>query len=912
MAERLRALAAPGEVVISDATKRLAAGYFDYIDLGIVSAKGFDEGVKAWRVVVDLPIVSRFEAQHVLAGPNEIVGRAEELARLSDALTSSLSGQGQAVCLLGDAGIGKSRLARAAMEAAARNGAATLTIDCVPKAGNTPLFPIGALLRRAANIEPTSSDAEQRTLARQLLARLLPPADVPDALIYLAPLLGLGVVALPANVGPGEVREQTISILVRMLNGLATEQPIAVLCEDLHWADDTTLSVLERVCSTIDHLPLLLLITTRPTTGRPQIDFPELAVVELQPLDPATAADLVRSLAKTATLSDESVRHIVERCEGVPLVIEEVTRSTLEAAIHPEDTAAGVPSSGEVPPPLQLVVESRLGRLPELATIARSASVLGREFSVRLLNKMMPNAAKADLDASIKSLSREGLFSRIDSNRSDHAQFKHAMICEAVYNTLLRGDRRRLHSKAADVLLEDYSNALVVSPDVLAGHLHAAMRFDEAMRVRLAASKDAASQGAYVESEGHCVAALTLVDEMTDPEERRTLEFQLLIQLGVALTGEQGYSAPVVEDAYRRARAICGDSAEAEMLYPVMRGLATINLVRGDLATAHDLALQGMQLAEQSTRTEFRLDAMSVLSYTSFYFGTLEECRGWICRCLDLYQAEQGDRLTYPVPQDAATAAIALLPTVAWLMGDWQAAEKAVADGMAHVERRDHDFDRALLHCWIAGARFTQRRYAEALEQAEIAAKLSQRHGYREWYGIGTLMGLLAQAMLSGDGQAVSLASAVYGAFASEGVGLNASYYLWGLARGQARAGDAGAARQSLLEAFKRAEASQETRWNAELMILQVELDPDEENATRLLAEALALADEQGAIATALRAAVAIALQSHPASPMAEYARAMLDLLDGSSADPGDGDWMPQGLGTLRGMLGRAQPHETS
>ena len=178
---------------------------------------------------------------------------------------------------------------------------------------------------------------------------------------------------------------------------------------------------------------------------------------------------------------------------------------------------------------------------------------------------------------------------------------------------------------------------------------------------------------------------------------RTALQFRLLIQLGVAWTGRHGYSAPVVEDAYRRAQVVCGDSAEAEMLYPIMRGLATVNLVRGDLATAYDLSIQGLQLAEQSKRLEFRIDAMSVLCYTAFYYGRLADCREWIERCLELYRAEHGERLTYPVPQDAGTAAIALLPTVAWLLGDAQGAEQAVHDGLAHVERLDRDFDRALL-----------------------------------------------------------------------------------------------------------------------------------------------------------------------------------------------------------------------
>ena len=174
LAERLRALAEPGQVVIADATQRLAAGFFRYDDLGLVPVKGFQEGVRAWRVVGESSVPSRFEARRLEASPVEIVGRSNALARLAEAWDRAMSGHGQAVCLVGEAGIGKSRLARAALDAAARDGATVLSIDCMPSTGNTPLFPIAVLLRRTANIASTASEAEKRAQAERLLARALP------------------------------------------------------------------------------------------------------------------------------------------------------------------------------------------------------------------------------------------------------------------------------------------------------------------------------------------------------------------------------------------------------------------------------------------------------------------------------------------------------------------------------------------------------------------------------------------------------------------------------------------------------------------------------------------------------------------------------------------------------------------
>jgi class 3 adenylate cyclase len=901
MAERLRALADPGQVVIADATKRLAGGFFHYHDLGVLPAKGFDEGVRGWRVAGALPVASRFEAQRFDPSHGGIVGRADTLAQLADAWSSSLTGVGQAVCLVGDAGIGKSRLALAALEDATRDGALTLKIDCSPSAGNTPMFPIAVLLRRTAHIAPTSSEEEKRSLAHQLLARLLPADEVPAALTYLGPLFGLESAAVPADVGPAEVRDKMISTVVQIIIGLAAERPLALLCEDLHWVDDTTAKVIERVAQEIARLPALMIITTRPISEEAPLVLSTCATIVLYPLDPSTAAQLVRSIAKGAALADDTVRQIVDRCEGVPLVLEEVTRSALEAANPRDDAGAAARSDGNLPAPLQLVVQSRLDRWPQFIPIVQSASVLGREFPVRLLQKM--GARESEVTEAISVLTREGLFDKPDLGPRDRARFKHVMICEAVYNTLLGSNRQRLHSAIADILSHEHKGTPDAAPDVVAEHLRKARRFTEAARVRLGASSDTAARGAYVETEGHCVAALAIVDEISDPAERTSLEFRLLIQLGVALTGQHGYSAAAAEDTYRRALALCGDSAEAEMLYPIMRGLAAINLVRGNLPAAYDLAQQGLKLADQSKRVEFRLDAFGMLCFTTLYYTRLEDCLDFIKRCLELYRAEQGHRLTYPVPQDAGTTALCLLPTVMWLLGDSQASDEAIRDGLAHIGLLNRDFDGAMFHCWIAGTRITQRRYAEAIKHAGIAAEMAQRNGYSEWHAHALMLGFTAQAASNGDPQAIAHATATYEAFLGAGVNVNAPHYLWGIALGHVQAGDTQNAQRRIAEAFTHAERTRELRMNAELLILQAEIDPNDSNATQMLDRALALADEEGAVATALRAAAVIALRSKGDEARREYAQATLDMLEGRSPYPAQRDWMRDRLTTLRPTL---------
>lgn len=905
MAERLKTVAEPGHVVIDDSTRRLAKSFFAYRDLGIQSAKGFEHGLQAWSVLGETQVFSRFEAQRFDKSRGEIIGRIDELAALADSWSKSLEGKGQVVLLGGDAGMGKSRLAKAVLDMALRDQATRLEIDCTPSTRNSPLFPVGVLLRRCAGIGAGASETDKAEAAKQFLAGLLGENGLPDGGTSLAPLFGLAAPSTASDTTPEAVREHTISAVVHVLRAFATRGPLVFLCEDLHWADDTTATVLQRFAEGTGALPAMLIATARSKSDI-SIDAKkfEFAYKEifLEPLSGSTAADLVRSVAKGTDLSTSLIQEIVSRCEGVPLILEEVTRGTLETAMRGEAVSFPASSHGLVPTPLQLVVESRLERWQQHKTIVQAASVLGREFSVGLLKQLLPDRGSDVADA-ISLLTQYGLFTPHATGSNDRARFTHAMIRDAVYQTLLRDDRRDLHSRVADTLSTGYPASPDAAPDDLAQHLFEATRFEESIHIRLAASSGTVARGAYVETEGHCEAALKFIDEIKNDAKRRELQFRLLIQLGVALTGRHGYSAPQVEIAYRRAREVCGETAQAEMLFPIMRGLTAFNLVRGNLAAGYELSLQSMEIAEQSNRAEFRIDAMSVHCYATMYYRSLEESRSWIKRCLALYREEGGEKLTYPVPNDPATAAFAILPTIEWLLGDSQAAEDAIRHGLEHVDRPNRDFDKAYMYAWVAGVRFTQRRYAQSGEAARKALEIAQKHGYKEWYVTGYLLDRLARAAEQAAPDALKEAFDTCMALAGEGVGLNASWYLWALARGYKVAGVEAVAGQLIEQAFARAQASEETRMDAELLVFKAELEPDATKAMDLLASALKLADKQGSIANALRAAAALVMRSSHKAAAGELALSTLALMDGKAEYPAQHGWMGERLEALRQVL---------
>jgi class 3 adenylate cyclase len=910
-AERLKTAAAPGQVLIADDTRHLVRNFFEYEDLGSLPLKGFDGLTRVWRVVRATSVVSRFAAQRSVETPIAIVGREAALTRLSAAWADARAGRGSAVCLVGDAGNGKSRLARVALESAKRDRAVVLEVDCSPSTGNTPLQPVGVLLQRMAGIVAGASEDEKTAAATQLLTRLLSEPEIREALLYLGPLFGLQSTPIPLNRTREQVRAQTIATIVAMFRALAVQSPVAFLCEDLHWADDTTAQVVQDVGQMIEDLRAILVITRWPKAVTP-VDLDSVTAtfttIAVEPLPADIAADLVRAVAGDS-LSSERVGSIVSRCGGVPLLLEEVTHSILEE----EDVRATFPRTAPlpasaVPPELQLVVESRLGRWPNLKSIVEAASVLGREFPVSLLEAMEPGRNNLVAEA-LTVFTDHGLFAPAVPDGHDRAAFKHALIRDAVYETLVSKEYLRgLHSRAADAL-RGHLGTPDASPDVLAQHLRIAARLSEAITVRLAAAEDTFKRGAYVEAKGHCEAADTLIEEVSDTASTKGDAFRLCVLRGMVGAGIHGYSAEPVTIAYRAAERMFDDTRGPDLRYPVIRGLATAHLVRGDLATAYRYSLDGLDLAERSNRPDYRIDAMSVLSYTTLYFGRLEDCRSWIEHCLDLYDSDAGETFRYPVPQDAKTAALALLPTAAWLLGDAGGAEEAIERGLTHVDRLGREFDKALLHGWIAGTRFTQRRYGEALQHAGIAYTLGHEHKFQEWEAVGGMMALLSQSALQPSPDAIAQAIAAGQAFKANGIGLNGSYFLWGVAIGMVRAGNSEGARAMLGFALDAAAASQETRMNPEIWMLMAEIEVDREKAFRLLMDAFNLAQTQGAVANALRAACALMLRNGGDEAARERGRAAQDFLDGrAKPDADQPQWMPEELARLRPLVRLLQP----
>lgn len=894
LAARLAATAPQNGVVIADSTRRAVGRFFECRDLGRLDLKGFDGGERAWLAVAETQIASTFEARRGSGSSHELVGREAPLALLADAWNHARERHGSAVVISGNAGIGKSRLARTVRRRAQRDSATLVEIDCTPRTQNTPLYPVSVLMRRLAGIRPQDTDAERLRRASELLQRKeLDDARIPNALRYLGPIFGLAAVDEDASEESAErVRERTITLLVDLLASMAGDAPLFMLCEDVHWADASTLLVIQRLCERLVELPALLVATLRGTVA---IELPNSNSIALGALDDETAAAMIRSLTRADALPAPMIERIIARAEGVPLYLEELCQGEFDAATRTERASAGANRDQAVPPIIQASIEARLDRWSDIKSIIQAASVIGRDFALPLLSELVPERRR-ELPDAIARLVDAGLLVQNFDVRSGPMRFSHALIHDAVYQTLLRTERQRLHAHVAQLLVQHFDGLPESAPDVVAQHLAAALRFEEAIGCLITAGVQASERAAYLESASHSRSALALLDKLTDPRVRTQYELQLRVQLGVAIAATQGYASPEVEATYRAARELCRDDTDPAITFPVVRGLATFYFVRNEQNIADEMSSLCVETADRSARPEFMIEALTVRGYTDMYRGQLEVAQQALEQCASLYRLHQGERFRYPSVQDAGTAALSILGMVCWLRGDGAGADRSVALAIEHVERLGRPFDKAYANCFIAQQLNVQRRHAEAMQHAAVSVELGTRHGFGTWLVCGLMQQSIAAAALGPSPEAVSGLRQAMGAYLAAGAQAAVPFFLWGLALGLRQIGDAAGAQAALAEGLRSVRSTGEVYLEAELLILTAELESSDARAELLLAEARRVAVQQGAATLALRAVLTLLRRRGVSSDDPHRDLAAWHVLEARAPCPVDQGWASTAL----------------
>ena len=757
LAARLQALAEPGAVLICPSTRRLTGGHFVYRDVGPVALKGWAEPVPVWQVLGPSGVASRFEAMHKTKLP-PLFGREEEIELLLRRWRHATQEEGRVVVLTGEPGIGKSHIALAIEERLQSEPHITLRYFCSAHHTNSALFPFIGQLEHAAGFEHSDSVTERLSKLDALVARST--AD-PEHLAVLASLF-----ALPASdryqlqeLSPQKRKEKTLAALLAQLDGLGARQPIFMIFEDIHWIDPTSLELLTATVEHVPQLRVLLLVTARPEFTLPWPSYPHMTTVPLARLGRRDGAALVERVTSGKRLPKEVLDEILARTDGVPLFIEELTKTVLESGLLQERDGHYVlerplPSLA-IPTTLHASLMARLDRLAPVREVAQIGAVAGREFHYELLNAVA-GLPREKLEEALAQLARSELIFRRGEIPHAVYTFKHTLVRDAAYTSLVKSRRVYLHAAIASALEQQFPEIVQTQPETLAHHLTEAGLIEKAIEYWLKAGKNAALRSANLEAIAHlrrgiegtgCLPASVGMD-------RSELDLQLI--LGPCLIATQGPAASEAVATFTRARELCERLGEPPEYLQVMFWLATVSVVRGELPQALEAVAALLSAAEARGDRPALINATRGRAMILFFLGRIVEAREAVERAVEIFKVSQDvDRMAARAAgQDAGVAMLSLMSWVLWVLGH---VDEAVARMGAALERADavrhaHTHAYAWYYASVLHALRGEMPIAEAYAQRCLA--ISEQHGFRQWLGLSrSIRGVCAAALDASGGQ---------------------------------------------------------------------------------------------------------------------------------------------------------------
>jgi class 3 adenylate cyclase/predicted ATPase len=863
VAARLQGIAAPDSVVISAATHRLVQGGFDCTSLGAQALKGLAHAVAAYQVHREHRAQTRI-GPAATAGLTPLVGRADESALLLARWAQARDGAGHTVLLSGEPGIGKSRLVAMLKERVAADPYVVLEGACAPHRQHSAFYPLIDLLERVLDLDPgDAADVGAGKLETHLREHGLPLAT---AVPLLATLLSIPLPRgySPLGLGPERLRQRTQETLREWILAMGASQPLLLVVEDLHWADPSTLALLPLLVEHAVRARLLLVLTARPGFEAPWPASAPMTAVPLARLTPAEATLMVGRVAGAAALPATLVEQIVAKTDGIPLFVEELTRMVLEAGTDP----GGVLSERTIPATLRDSLMARLDRLETAKEVAQLAAAIGREFSYELLAAVAPLEPDA-LARALGELVDADLLHRRGTGARASYLFRHALIQDAAYESLLRGVRQEHHARIAEALTSRFPQMAATQPEVIAHHFTEAGRDVEAITYWRRAGRRALERSANAEAVAHVTRALQLLVGLPETPERDQQELLLQTILGPALMATEGYASPRVSRAFARAHALCERVDDVPHVFPILRGLNTSYLLQGKLQTAHDLSEQLLRLARGADDDHSLLEAHFAIGQTLFYRGELLRARDHLAEGAALYDPDRYRAHALRHGQDVGVFCHHLGAVTSWFLG---LPDRALAEGRrALVLARDvgHSDTLATTLSFLAYLHLLRREPAAARALGEELAALADAQGLPFWAaGADATLGAAA-VQEDRVSEGIGLLRNGVAGWRAIGALLSGPLYLPCLAEAHARDGAPAEGLRVVDEAMFLVSQNGERIVEAELLRVRGELlaDPGEARAT--LREALDVARRQQARSLELRVAMSLVRRGDGEGPAA-------------------------------------------
>lgn len=730
IAARLQALAVANTVIISESTRRLVSAAFDFQDLGVQELKGVTEPLHVYRVLSAKNTASRFEAAHA-GSLTPLIGRSSELSLLLDRWQKVKEGDGQVIFLSGIPGVGKSRLLHELKSHIQQEPHVLLHHQGSPYHSQSAFFPMIKHIEQAAQLTVREADADKLAKLKAYLPRSTDSSIEP--VLPIAKLLSIPLenhLEL-SGLTPQQIKNRTINTLVDMLLAFSVQRPTLSIFEDAHWLDNSTLELLELIVSRIDHARVLLIVSCRPEFRPTWITHANTTTLSLTRLSHTEVKAMIRDLLRGGSMPQPLLDRIIEKADGVPLFIEELTSSMLSAPLRTRGTfeRTAQPALLRVPDTLSDALMERLDRVAPSRKLAQIAAVIGREFSSDLLSA----ASQVDEDDMLSALSlleQADIIYRVDISPFVRFAFRHVLLRDAIYDSLLRSKRQQIHADIAAILEHDFPELAENQPEVLAYHYQEAGNRQLAIRCWLGSGQRALAHSANVEAIANFRKALQLLNALPETPERTKQEIDIQLALGIPLIAVRGYASAETREAFSRARTLCERLGDIPEYFQALFGLWGYCWMGGKNDDALHMADEFLSRSRALSDPVPLMVAHRVMGSTLLTVGDFQSSASHFEETIKLSISKGKQPLYNLYMVEPQAASLLLLSWDLWFLGYPDQSLSRVSEALALGQGLGHPYTVAFAHYMTSVVHLLRGDAARAFESAEKSFEMSQEQRF--------------------------------------------------------------------------------------------------------------------------------------------------------------------------------------